>query len=166
MLILNSKNCWFYAVYFTLNAHDTDKKKGSDFKGDDILVKTKKIFDRTKEQNDEKDFYNNNNINNNNYNNNFSKIQIEDNNLRNRFYSSKGLDKKYNKKSFSATKTKRRIRASSLSKKNFEEGDIDLPSENNHVNRNLGCELCYQVDLSFNDAKSRCLVIILQWMRE
>ena len=54
-------------------------------------------------------------------------------NLRNRFYSSKGLDKKHNKKSFSATKTKKRIRASSLSKKNFEEGDTDLPSDNNHV---------------------------------
>lgn len=26
-------------------------------------------------------------------------------------------------------------------------------SENNHVNKKLGCELCYQVDLSSNDAK-------------
>lgn len=39
-------------------------------------------------------------------------------------------------------------------------------SENNHVNKKLGCELCYQVDLSSNDAKSRCLVIIVEWMRE
>ena len=76
--------------------------------------------------------YKNNNINNNLNNNTFSQTQMEEN-LRNRFYSSKGLDKKHNKKSFSATKTKKRIRASSLSKKNFEEGDIDLPSDNNHV---------------------------------
>ena len=76
---------------------------------------------------------NTNNINNNVNNNTFCQTQLEEN-LRNRFYSSRGLDKKYNKKSFSATKTKKRIRASSLSKKNFEEGDIDLPSDNNHVN--------------------------------
>ena len=46
-----------------------DNNFNKHFKADDILVKTKKIFDRTKDQNDEKDFYNNNINNNNNYNN-------------------------------------------------------------------------------------------------
>ena len=67
-----------------------------------------------------------------NNNTNGSQSQIEKN-LRNRFSSSKELDKKNDKKCYSVSKTKRRIKASSLSKKNFEEGDIDTPSDDKHI---------------------------------
>ena len=67
-----------------------------------------------------------------NNNTNGSQSQIEKN-LRNRFSSSKELDKKNDKKCYSVSKTKRRIKACSLSKKNFEEGDIDTPSDDKHI---------------------------------
>ena len=77
--------------------------------------------------------YKNNNIKSNDYYNQIQK-QIEDNSI-NRFNSTSnnGIDKKSGKKSYSVTKTKKRIRASSLSKKNFEEGDLDEPSDYNRV---------------------------------
>ena len=63
---------------------------------------------------------------------NSNQIKYE-NNLSNRLYSTKEKDKS-NKKSYSVSKSKKRIRASSLSKKNFEEDDIN--SENsNHISR-------------------------------
>ena len=65
-------------------------------------------------------------------NDNFNQTYILENS-RNRFNSDKISEKKYNKKSYSVSKAKKRIRASSLSKKNFEEGDLDIPSDNNHV---------------------------------
>ena len=64
---------------------------------------------------------------------NFSQAYIDDTS-RNRFKFCGGLEKKYTQKSFSVSKTKRKIRASSLSKKIFEEGDLDLHSDNNYVN--------------------------------
>lgn len=33
-------------------------------------------------------------------------------------------------------------------------------NENNHENKNLGYELCYQTDLSSNNEKSRSLILI------
>ena len=72
---------------------------------------------------------NNNNIK---TNANFSQTYIDDSS-RNRFSSSAALEKKYIQKSFSVSKTKRKLRASSLSKKTFEEGDLDMPLDNNHV---------------------------------
>ena len=73
--------------------------------------------------------YKNNNIK---TNTNFIQTYIDDSS-RNRFSSSGVLEKKYIQKSFSVSKTKRKLRASSLSKKIFEEGDLDILSDNNHV---------------------------------
>ena len=72
---------------------------------------------------------------NNNLNANSNKEAKNENNLRNRFYflEEKEKNNKYDKKSYSVSKPKKRIRASSLSKKNFEEGDLDIPSDNNHI---------------------------------
>ena len=77
------------------------------------------------------------NRNNNIYFNSFNgKNEKEnENNLRNRFYSAKEKENKPNAKSYSVSKSKTRIKASSLSKKNFEEDDFDIPSDdNNQIN--------------------------------
>ena len=77
------------------------------------------------------------NRNNNIYFNSFNDINEKENenNLRNRFYSAKEKENKPNAKSYSVSKSKTRIKASSLSKKNFEEDDFDIPSDdNNQIN--------------------------------
>ena len=68
-----------------------------------------------------------------NNSNNFSKNSNElwnKDSSRNRFSLSNGNEKKYDKKSFSVSKSKKRMRMSIFLKKNYEE---DLPSENNNV---------------------------------
>ena len=52
------------------------------------------------------------------------------------FNSSKGSDKKFDKKCYSVSKSKKRVRTSFFSRKNFEEDNYDLASDNenhNHV---------------------------------
>ena len=68
-----------------------------------------------------------------NNSNNFSKNSNElwkKDSSRNRFSMSNGNEKKYDKKSYSVSKSKKRMRMSIFLKKNYEE---DLPSDNNNV---------------------------------
>ena len=67
--------------------------------------------------------------NSNNYSKNSNEPWKKDNS-RNRFSLNNGNEKKYDKKSYSVSKSKKRMRMSIFLKKNYEE---DLPSENNNV---------------------------------
>ena len=77
------------------------------------------------------------------YKNNDNKLNsgnhslIEDNS-KNYFYSSKGSEIKYDKKSYSVSKSKKKVRTSIFSRKNFEIDNYGLASDNeNHEKYNI-----------------------------